>query len=456
MLPIILSLLVIFAAGWFVLKKCMPQLILISAGIVLMALAVILDASTIVEAKQSTGFIWFDIFVMLRIIFSQQFANIGLIIMVVAAYAVYMEHIGASGALVSILIKPIQLLRSPYLVLIFSFFVGMHINIFVPSAAGLGLLLMTTLYPTLRKLGISPLAACAVMAMTGLELGPASGQSNFAAKTAGIDVALYFANYQLKIIYPVAAVVMILLAATHYFSGKKDAKQASSAAEDKSTPEEPENKAPLYYALLPVIPLALVLVFSPLVYSEVKLDIIPAVFISLFIAFFFELIRHRGIAGVKSYYHGFNFYMVQMGVAVGIVTIMIGGVVFAAGLKAIGAIDILIAFGKTAGFGPTGITIVMVCIIALVSALSGSGNAAFLAFAVLAPDIANGMGFDVFLLLIPMQLAAGMGRAMSPVAAVVIACAGIAGESPLDVARRNAIPMIGGLIAVIIFTPLIF
>ncbi|MDR2819581.1 MAG: hypothetical protein LBB60_03520 [Desulfovibrio sp.] len=54
-----------------------------------------------------------------------------------------------------------------------------------------------------------------------------------------------------------------------------------------------------------------------------------------------------------------------------------------------------------------------------------------------------------------MQLAAGMGRAMSPVAGVIIICAGIAKESPLTVTKRTAIPMLVGIVTLLTATIII-
>jgi DcuC family C4-dicarboxylate transporter len=51
---------------------------------------------------------------------------------------------------------------------------------------------------------------------------------------------------------------------------------------------------------------------------------------------------------------------------------------------------------------------------------------------------------------LPMQLAAGLMRSASPVAGVVIACAGVANVSPIELAKRTIIPMTGGLITVLI------
>lgn len=449
MLGVTIALVVTAFAAWVILLKYKPQLVLFFAGVVLMSLSVILGTGDFISAKMSTGFIWFDIFESIRLTFSSQIANIGLIILVVGAFATYMEHIGASGALVEITIKPLKLLKSPYLVLALGYVIGQHINVVVPSAAGLGLLMMATLYPTLIRLGVHPLAACSVMATTPcLDLGPASGMSNFAAQTGGLDGASYFALYQLKIMYPVIAAIAISHFIVQKYMDKKDGTVAIMPETDIRT-DRGKPKAPAFYALLPIIPLVLVFIFSPLVYSKIKLNIITAIFITLFLSVILEMIRHKS---VKPGYDGFNFYLHRMGVSMDVVTIMVAGSVFATGLKSIGAIDTLITFGKVAGFGVGGMTVIMVCIISLAAILTGSGNAAFLSFAALAPDIANGLGFAPILLLMPMQLAAGVARSASPVAGVVIACAGLADQSPMDVAKRTVIPMMVGIIAIIITT----
>jgi DcuC family C4-dicarboxylate transporter len=49
-------------------------------------------------------------------------------------------------------------------------------------------------------------------------------------------------------------------------------------------------------------------------------------------------------------------------------------------------------------------------------------------------------------LMLPMQLAASMGRAVSPVAGVLIATAQIAGIGTLDIVKRNLIPMVSTLL----------
>lgn len=451
MIGVILAIVMTVFAGYVIFRHYKPQLILFFSGIVLMAFSIVMETGTFI--KKSTGFVWFDIFESIRLTFSSQIANIGLIILVVGAFATYMEHIGASRALVRIMIKPLQLLKAPYLVLALTYVVGQHINVVVPSAAGLGLLLMATLYPTIIRLGVHPLAACSVIATTPcLDLGPASGMSNVAAETAGISGAVYFADYQLHIMYPVIAVIALLHFFVQKYLDKRDGmvvgdpaiSEKIARAADDTTPQ-----APLFYALLPLVPLILVFVFSPLMYAAIKMNIITAIFITTALTVVLEMLRHREI---KAGYNGFGFFLDKMGPLMNVVTLMVAASVFATGLKAIGAIDTLIAFGKGSGMGPAGMIIILTSIVGLAAGLTGSGNAAFLSFAALAPQIANDLSFDVMLLLMPMQLAAGVCRSISPISGVVIACSGLAEQDPMAVARRTLIPMLGGTVAILATT----
>ncbi|MFP1528562.1 hypothetical protein ACLB1R_23020 [Escherichia coli] len=49
---------------------------------------------------------------------SNRIAGLGLSIMAVGGYARYMERIGASRAMVSLLSRPLKLIRSPYIILV--------------------------------------------------------------------------------------------------------------------------------------------------------------------------------------------------------------------------------------------------------------------------------------------------------------------------------------------------
>lgn len=87
-----------------------------------------------------------------------------------------------------------------------------------------------------------------------------------------------------------------------------------------------------------------------------------------------------------------------------------------------------------------------------ISALMGSGNAAFFSFAPMVPDISRHIGSDIAVMMLPIQISAGIGRTLSPIAGVIIAIAGIAGVSPVDIVKRTAIPMLGGWLLMIALT----
>ena len=65
--------------------------------------------------------------------------------------------------------------------------------------------------------------------------------------------------------------------------------------------------------------------------------------------------------------------------------------------------------------------------------------------------LAFAIGVPVFSLILPLQLAASMGRAASPIAGVIVAIAGVAGVSSVELARRNTFPLIGGIVFLILY-----
>ncbi len=114
---IAISLLVIAWVGTLVFKRYKAQAVLFLGGITLLVIAHIAGYGTILPPKQATGNFFFDIFELIRDLFSNRAAKLGLNIMAVAGFARYMDHIGASRALVHLAIRPLRGLKSPYIVL---------------------------------------------------------------------------------------------------------------------------------------------------------------------------------------------------------------------------------------------------------------------------------------------------------------------------------------------------
>jgi DcuC family C4-dicarboxylate transporter len=303
------------------------------------------------------------------------------------------------------------------------------------------------MYPVLVGVGCNPAASAAVVATTGcLDLGPASSAANKAAEVSGIDVATYFVNYQLV----VSIVAMVVIAVLHFFCqkyfDKKD--EERKIKHDFNLDKKEQRDAPKWFAILPVLPLVLLLTFSKFAITSVKMNVVTAMFISLFVAMVCDYIYTRDGKSVTA---SLKVYLEGMGaVFASVVSLIIAAKIFVTGLSTIGFIDLLLTGASRAGLGYLAMVLVLVVVIAIVTLLSGSGNASFFSFSNLAPDVAAQVGTTAAIVALPMQLASGLMRSASPVAGVVIACAGVANISPIELVKRTAIPMAGGLITVLI------
>ena len=448
---------VFLVTAYAITKRYQTSAVLMVAGIVLFAAAFAFDAKFFtLKGFKSTGSSVLDIMDMFKTILTLRIAEVGLVIMSAAGFAKYMDKIGAAEAFVSVMVKPLHYLKSPYLLVALAYVFGQIMNIIVPSAAGLGMLLLVTLYPLLRRLNVTPGAAAAVLASAScLDLGPASSNANAASKLAGITPMEYFVSHQI----PTSSVTIVVIAVLFYFTSKyfdaQDAKngvgvdQVDAFEAHKHTGD----KAPLIYAILPALPLIGLLVFSRYFIASIKLDVVTAMFTALVISMVFELVRKMDIRAVFKDVPVFFAGMADM--LKSVVMLLVAAEFFASGLQAVGITEFLLKSSSGAGFGVSAMTAVLVGIIAVFAFISGSGNSAFFSFANLAPEVATKVGVPIVNMVMPMQLAAGIFRSMSPVAGVVIAIAGATGISPIALVKRTTIPMVGGGIAMFIASQLL-
>ena len=441
-----ISFLVTVWVAYLIYKKYKPQPVLVIGGFILMYVAVVLGYGKILAPKASTGAILFDTFQFMSQTLSSRAAKLGLNIMCVGAFARYMDKIGASRALVRMTIKPLLKLKSPYLVLAFSWILGLCIGLCINSASGLAMLLMVTVFPILVGLGVSRIAATAAVASTlCFDWSPSDTGTILSAETAGLNPVIYWTDYQVPIVIVAFFVVGVLFYFSQKYMDKRDGHIVTPMDVSDNVPsDDPADKAPAIYALLPIVPLALILSFSPLWITSVKVNIINAMMIGLAIGMIAEFIRTRNLkevcAGVQAFFDGMCMQMAN------VVTLIVAGQVFAQGLMSMGVIDTLIKNSQNAGFSPMLMMVVMVSIIAISSVVMGSGNAPFFAFAALTPAVAQASGIAPVLFLLPMHFAASIARTCSPITAVIVVASGMGNVSPFDLVKRTFIPMCGAML----------
>ncbi len=441
MFSVVVSLVII---AWLVysmiVKKWRPQAVLFLAGMMMLMIAVLAHIGPVLPDKRSTGSAWLDLFKIISDLLHNRAGSSGMDIMAIAGFGAYMEYVGASKALFAAVGSPLKKLHSPSVLLVAAFLVTQVLVLFIPSHTGLALLLMVTMYPVLIRLGVSKLSALGVIGCCQfIDLGPGSQAENFAAQICNIDAATYFVKYQIPIALPIIAAVAI----THFFVQRWFDKRDHFVPDVSMKAIEQEgdtSRPPMVYALLPVFPIVLILGFSPLVSSSFRIDVSTAMVLSTFIALCFEYCRLRdGRAVAESLMKFFN----GMGKSfVNVVSLIVAGETFAAGLTKIGMVDTLIAGAQSVGLSIHAMIIIMSLLMALSAFLMGSGNATFFSFAPIVPRVAQFMNVDTVTLLLPMQIMTSFGRVVCPIAPPIIAIAGMTDVSTFKVVQRTAIPML--------------
>ena len=410
-----------------------------------------------VSAKTATNFLGFDLAQAFTDLTKSRLGGLGLNIMAIGGFATYMNKIGASKALVKMCVRPLSAIHSPYVLLGLTYVVGQCMALFINSAVGLGLLLMASVYPLLVQLGVRRAAAAAVIGSTCcLDLGPSSSNAMRAADLVQTDVVSYFINGQI----PVAICIIIAVAVGHalvqrWFDRREAAKGIVDQGEGSSEKTEDAfaGAGPAHYAILPILPLFLLILFSPMVYAGIKLSLVTAIIVSILIAFIVDLITRHNFKDVckdsQAFFEGMGKVFTST------VALILCAELFSLGLTKIGGISTMIqAAAAQQDVGLYLMLFVMMAIMTIATIVTGSGNSAFFAFSPLLPEAAASVGYNTVALVVPVQLAASLARPMSPIAGVIIAVSGISGISPIAIIRRTIPVMVLGMIVNVIASQL--
>lgn len=448
------TLISVIVVSYYILKKYNPIFVFLFSGIILIIFAFYITGTPIPKspAREDISFlnVLLDSYVFIVATFKEQLSGTGLIIMSVAGFAAYMKHINASAKLAFLANKPLGKIQNKYLILSGTFVVGMALKIVISSYTGLLLLLLACIYPVLIALKIRPITAVCVLSLIALDYGPKDANSITMANMVGEseNVVGLFLNYQ---IYSVLAyVVCIAILIPFYFAWIDRKDRIKGVLNDEvEIPEIIDPKCPTLYIFFPWLPV--VLLFATY-FMGIKLDVVSANFISITFVFIIEFIRHKDAKKL-----GEDMVVILKGMAeifVSVVSILIAASVFAKGIESLGGIGILVnamkSFGEEGEFAWIAVLLSITILSFLVyfaSVIMGSGIAAFNAFGKLAPDIATKLGIAPITLVLPIEIASCLGRAASPISGGILALAGFAKVSPMDIIKRTT-PLL--LIAMII------
>ena len=444
-MDLIIGLIAIVLVAYYIVKGYSATGVLMFGGLVLLFISVLMGHSILPEGVKSTGSTYFDILEYVKYLLGNRGGGLGLMIMVLCGFSVYMTHLGANDVVVKLVSKPLKNIRSPYILMVFAYFLACLMSFAVSSATGLGVLLMATLFPVMVNVGISRGAAAAICASPiSIILSPTSGDVVLSAEISKIPLGEFAFGTAL----PVSIFAILGIAVAHFFWQRYLDKKEGVQVE-RLNADEIKTTAPNYYAILPLLPIIGVLIFDGK-WGLPNLHIVTVMVLCFIITAVVDFLRSFNAKQTFD-----NLVVAYRGMAdafAGVVMLLVAAGVFAQSLSTIGFITNLIASAQSFGGSAFFMMLVLAVITILATMATGSGNAAFYAFAELIPKLATQMGVNPAFLTIPMLQASNLGRGLSPVSGVVVAVSGMGNISPFEIVKRMSVPMLVGFICVIIGT----
>lgn len=444
-MDLIIGLIAIVLVAYYIVKGYSATGVLMFGGLVLLFISVLMGHSILPEGVKSTGSTYFDILEYVKYLLGNRGGGLGLMIMVLCGFSVYMTHLGANDVVVKLVSKPLKNIRSPYILMVFAYFLACLMSFAVSSATGLGVLLMATLFPVMVNVGISRGASAAICASPiSIILSPTSGDVVLSAEISKIPLGEFAFGTAL----PVSIFAILGIAVAHFFWQRYLDKKEGVQVE-RMNADEIKTTAPNYYAILPLLPIIGVLIFDGK-WGLPNLHIVTVMVLCFIITAAVDFLRSFNAKQTFD-----NLVVAYRGMAdafAGVVMLLVAAGVFAQSLSTIGFITNLIDSAQTFGGSAFFMMLVLAVITILATMATGSGNAAFYAFAELIPKLATQMGVNPAFLTIPMLQASNLGRGLSPVSGVVVAVSGMGNISPFEIVKRMSVPMLVGFICVIIGT----
>ena len=444
-MDLIIGLIAIVLVAYYIVKGYSATGVLMFGGLVLLFISVLMGHSILPEGVKSTGSTYFDILEYVKYLLGNRGGGLGLMIMVLCGFSVYMTHLGANDVVVKLVSKPLKNIRSPYILMVFAYFLACLMSFAVSSATGLGVLLMATLFPVMVNVGISRGAAAAICASPiSIILSPTSGDVVLSAEISKIPLG----EFAFSTALPVSIFAILGIAVAHFFWQRYLDKKEGVQVE-RLNADEIKTTAPNYYAILPLLPIIGVLIFDGK-WGLPNLHIVTVMVLCFIITAVVDFLRSFNAKQTFD-----NLVVAYRGMAdafAGVVMLLVAAGVFAQSLSTIGFITNLIDSAQSFGGSASVMMLVLAVITILATMATGSGNAAFYAFAELIPKLATQMGVNPAFLTIPMLQASNLGRGLSPVSGVVVAVSGMGKISPFEIVKRMSVPMLVGFICVIIGT----
>ena len=449
MLYLLISLLAIAAVVYLIYKKVHAATAIFAAGVILLMLAALTGRAEFRTTEiEATGNSFYDQLLVIDALFKERFSGIGMAIMVLFGFVSYMRHIGADAKTVVVLSSPLKRFKGSYWLVPVGFILGSLLSLVIPSAAALSLLLVATLLPALIAAGLTPLTVAAIV-VTSSTIMPTPLEAGLIQGADLTDMTVTEFVYG-SVAYATVPTLLVTAFVHMWWQRHCDKQEESSGSTDAGLTDAATEQSiaraatlPGYYAVLPLLPLLLIVVSAVLERVGVlsfEAGILPVTVVSLFIAMSIESIRHRTITGAIDSAAGFFKGMGEG--AAGVVALLVAAAVLVEGITQMGVIDMLISTAENSSGAAVFIVLIFVAATAAMAALTGSGTAPYFAFSEVVPNLASQTSIHAPQMLTAIWGTSNLMRQVSPVNAAILIVAGAIDVNPIRLVKRTAVPMI--------------
>jgi DcuC family C4-dicarboxylate transporter len=352
-------------------------------------------------------------------------------------YAFVLRSLGADRAMVELLAAPLRRIRWALVPggCIVGFLVNMAITSQTAAAAAVGPILV----PLLESVGYTPVARGAV-----LVLGCSTGGNLF--NPGEPDIVTIAVATGLPVHSAIEAVILPQIVAFIVATAVLTVMLRSERPREHTESGRSAQSHSILKAVLPPLPIILLFVLMPQwnivpAVRDLYPDGVPVTHVMVPCAAFAIALNWRSASALtKSFFEGMGYGFAN------VISIIIAAACFLEGLAAVGAIERLVGLLHQA---ETLAPVVSMYVTLGLAVLSGSGTAPSVTFSkAVLPDLTTVIGVTRSAELGALgAIGASLGRTMSPLAAVVIFSANVAGAQPRAIVRRTAPALIAASIA---------
>lgn len=337
------------------------------------------------------------------------------------------------------------------------------VNMAIISQSSTAAIVGTVMVPLLLAVGIMPMVAGSLLllgsSMGGELFNPGAVEIVTLTEVTGQPATEIVAQVlPLNLLSSVTALLVFCRLALVWERSHKQGSEASEATAEEPTrktntqPDAELSEKPfrvnLIKAAVPLLPLTLLFVVPAFVHLPKDSNSVSIA------AAMFAGVAAAGLTSPKVsgrvpevFFEGAGFAYAN------IISLIVVATIFTEGIKANGLIEIMT---KALAHRPMAATFASILIPLVLAAATGSGSAPAVATIKVLVPIAQTMHLDPIRLGALIAVAAQLGRTMSPVAAVVMMSSTISRQTPLELVKRVALPLLAGGAAMLVAASLSF